>query len=401
MPSIPPIKVSIIIRSMGRACLREALLSVANAAFAPLEVILVNARGGHHDEPSHSDERLRFRLVNQGGAALERAPAANSGLLESTGEFVQFLDDDDLVDVDHLARLVACLSAHPDAIAAYTGVRLLDAQGNALRELNEAWEPERLLGMNFLPIHAVMFRGERVRRHLSFDPSLRLMEDWDFWRQLAMLGDFVRLPGCSATYRLQHGESGLSGWRDKQAMYFAHSLVLDKIRLVDATGVSRALFWFDTALNHVQGEKEALATDLKSANSYVVALEQRVRLEEATSIHFRHANEVLVSERNAALVEVDKMRCAHDDIAIKLAATQSDITAAASNGLRPKLGTTKMNCDAKKGDIDELVTTRNEDTNEAISRRALALVLESTSWKITAPFRRLVTKIRHRGNADD
>lgn len=76
----------------------------------------------------------------------------------------------------------------------------------------------------------------------------------------ATLGDFVRLPGCSATYRLQHGESGLSGWRDKQAMYFAHSLVLDKIRLVDATGVSRALFWFDTALNHVQGEKEALAT---------------------------------------------------------------------------------------------------------------------------------------------
>lgn len=113
--------------------MREALLSVANAAFAPLEVILVNARGGHHDEPSHSDERLRFRSVNQGGAALERAPAANSGLLESTGEFVQFLDDDDLVDVDHLARLVACLSAHPDAIAAYTGVRLLDAQGNALR----------------------------------------------------------------------------------------------------------------------------------------------------------------------------------------------------------------------------------------------------------------------------
>lgn len=415
MPPILPAKVSIIIRSMGRACLREALESVANAAFVPLEVLLVNARGGQHEEPAPLGERIRLRLVNQGGAALERAPAANLGLLESTGEFVQFLDDDDLLDVDHLVRLVACLDENPAAVAAYTGVRLLDAQGKVLRELNEAWEPARLLGMNFLPIHAVMFRRDRVCGQLSFDPSLRLMEDWDFWRQLATLGDFVRLPGCSATYRLQHGESGLSGLRDKQAMYLAHSLVLDKIRTTDATGVSRALFWFDTALNHVQGEKETLAANLESANAYVVALEQRVRTEEASANQLRHTNDVLVNERNAALIEVDEIRRAHDDIAIKLAATRNDITmalAATQNELlatqnewaitRNELTSTQNELAAIQNELattrNELVTIRNE---WATTRNALALILESRSWKITAPLRALVTKIRHRGNSDD
>lgn len=374
--------------------MRDALKSVHSAASMPLEVVLVNARGGHHLEPGELGIELPCRLLNQGGNALERALAANLGLMESRGDFLLFLDDDDLVDADHLSRLLACLNDNEAALAAYTGVRLVDAAGNVLRELNEAWEPERLLGMNFLPIHAVMFRAEKVRDSIAFDPSLRLMEDWDFWVRLASKGNFVRLPGCSATYRLEHGESGLSGQRDKDAMYLSHALVLEKIRASDRSGISRALFWFDTALNHLQGEKAVLEASLGSANAYVARLEQRVQTEEATTIQLSRMNEMLVTERDLALAEVGHIRSAYDAVSRALATTQNDITLTLSL-TKDELASAQHELATRE---EELALARNELAN---ARNSVTLLLESTSWRITAPLRALVKMIRYRGNPDD
>jgi glycosyltransferase involved in cell wall biosynthesis len=100
---------------------------------------------------------INARLHNVSGPPLDRALAANAGLAQCTGEFALMLDDDDTLDPEHIQILATTLIEHPTALASYTGVRLVDRQGKVLREVNEEWEPDRLLGMNFLPIHAVMF----------------------------------------------------------------------------------------------------------------------------------------------------------------------------------------------------------------------------------------------------
>ena len=54
----------------------------------------------------------------------------------------------------------------------------------------------------------------RVDSFGGFDETLPLSEDWDFWLQLAELGDFQCVPEIGAVYRFQKGEG--SGIRDNK-----------------------------------------------------------------------------------------------------------------------------------------------------------------------------------------
>lgn len=368
--------VSIIIRSMTRDSLSAALASVSASSYRPLEIVLVNAKGGEHAHPPAMGEEIAVRLHNLSGPPLDRAAAANCGLTGCSGEFALLLDDDDLLDTGHIQTLATTLTEHPQAVAAYTGVRLVDAQGALIRELNEPWEPDRLLGMNFLPIHAVMFRVSHLRGKAAFDPTLELMEDWDFWRQLAQLGNFVRIPGCSATYNLGRGESGLSGQRNIPAMIAAHAAVLERVRRNDALAPSRALFWFDTALTHVQGEKRQLLTELESAHSRIASLEEHIRSMEVAASECRDVREGLRAE-------LDELHATHMGLRQVQSETNDQLVAA-----HAKLAVTQATLRSTE---ESLALTEESLT---LATTSYSMILSSTSWRITAPLRALVTKIR-------
>jgi GT2 family glycosyltransferase len=137
------------------------------------------------------------------GAGLARAHAANVGLDAATGELLLFLDDDDVLLPDHVAKLVAALAAAPQAPAAYGDVDFgrMEADGWRSRHVFAAdFDPVRLCFENYLPIHAVLFRRGCVERGARVDERLPLLEDWDFWLQCATAGPFVRAPGVSARY---------------------------------------------------------------------------------------------------------------------------------------------------------------------------------------------------------
>ena len=118
--------VSVIIRSMDRAVLGEALASLARQTCDKVEVVLVNAKGGQHGAVGEHCERFPLRLVNQGGSPLSRPQAANAGLDAALGEYLAFLDDDDTLDPDHLSALLAVLQAQADVSVAYAGVRCME-----------------------------------------------------------------------------------------------------------------------------------------------------------------------------------------------------------------------------------------------------------------------------------
>src|SRR5205085_11550593 len=54
---------------------------------------------------------------------------------------------------------------------------------------------------------SVMFRRAALA-HCRFDPQFEICEDWDFWLQLAELGDFAFVPVETAVYRSSLGTSG-------------------------------------------------------------------------------------------------------------------------------------------------------------------------------------------------
>jgi GT2 family glycosyltransferase len=205
--------VSVLVRSMGLPLLQQALDSVSRQTYDAIEVVVVNASGQPHPPLPPRCGRFGLRLVEP-GTPLARAAAANRAVAEARGDWLIFLDDDDLFDAGHVARLRAALAAQPRATVAYAGVRLQHADGRPAGELDEPFDPVRLWFANHLPIHAVMFARRLVSAAAPFDEQLAVYEDWDFWHRLARGHTFLHVPGVSATYRLL-GQSGLTRERDE------------------------------------------------------------------------------------------------------------------------------------------------------------------------------------------
>jgi LmbE family N-acetylglucosaminyl deacetylase/glycosyltransferase involved in cell wall biosynthesis/GT2 family glycosyltransferase len=195
--------VSVILRSMHRTTLAEALASLAAQTYPNIEALVVNAKGGQHPPLPDFCDRLKMRLLET-AQPLGRSAAANAGLDAARGEFVAFLDDDDALDPDHLAQLVAVLRKEGDGAIAYAGVRCVD-RTDPLRKTTRVFaEPfdsrAKLLAGNFIPSHAVLFPRQLVENGVRFDENLSVYEDWDFWLQLAEKARFVYLNRVSATY---------------------------------------------------------------------------------------------------------------------------------------------------------------------------------------------------------
>lgn len=152
--------ISIIIPAYnGAEFLESALASIASQQFADREVLLVDDGS---PIPLKPPPFVRyFRQPHQGPSA-----AYNRGIRESRGEFLAFLDIDDMWTPGHLSRLHSALLAHPEAGIAQGRMRQLC--GN------------RISGAYRMPyIHSCMFRREVFNICGGFDESMTLGEDHD------------------------------------------------------------------------------------------------------------------------------------------------------------------------------------------------------------------------------
>lgn len=206
-PSDLPL-VSVIVRSVDRPELDDALNSIALQTYPNIEIVVVGASASHRPLPD-SCGRSSLRLVHS-GRRLSRSEAANVGLDSVNGEFVIFLDDDDLFMPSHLARLVRTIQERPGTKVAYAGVRVEEGE-RIVDTYDASVSPSRLLAWNHLPIHAVMFDRSLCLEGARFDEGLDLYEDWDFWLELSERCDFVRAEGVSAIYRADLGRSRSGG----------------------------------------------------------------------------------------------------------------------------------------------------------------------------------------------
>jgi glycosyltransferase involved in cell wall biosynthesis len=183
-PARMPSLVSVIVRSMDRATLDNALAAVAAQTWPAVEVIVVHAKGPQHRPLGTGCGRFPLRQLRT-AQPLGRAAAANLGLHNAQGEFACFLDDDDWFAPTHIASLVQQLQADTAIVAAYSATSCVEADGaGTFREVmryDEPFDATRLLCENYLPIHSVLFRRDAASRVAGFDESLPIFEDWDFW----------------------------------------------------------------------------------------------------------------------------------------------------------------------------------------------------------------------------
>ena len=182
----------------------EAIESVRKQTFADWECIVVD--DGSTDDTAETVKAIadrRVRLVRQEQAG--PSAARNRGLAESTGELVQFLDADDLLGPSKLEAHVRILGERPDVDLVYCGARFFadsvesnegPAQTRALvdRPVLHAASgsgPEMLPALvddNIMVIEGPLIRRSLLDRVGGFDPTLRRMEDWEYWLRCALAG---------------------------------------------------------------------------------------------------------------------------------------------------------------------------------------------------------------------
>lgn len=206
-PAVP--RISIIIRTTGRAELAQAVESVCMQTLAAtrhaLEIVLVNA--ANTALPSFDLQGIVMREA-RAGRRLNRPEAANVGLDAATGDYVCFLDDDDWFHPDHLQSLMDLLTARADARVAYSGVLLVHADGRPYARLNRPFDRDALLRGNYIQMGAALFERSLLDEGARFDETLLNFQDWDFWLQLAELTDFVHSGQVTLSWRALSGGSG-------------------------------------------------------------------------------------------------------------------------------------------------------------------------------------------------
>lgn len=186
--------VSIIIRTTGRQqCLDRALTSISQQVHPNIETIVVE------DGPpslarfmeNYPLPRLRYHPL---GERKGRSAAGNKGLELAQGQYVLFLDDDDVIFPSHISSLVKCLHKN-NASVCYSFSEeqraTLDNHGRILKQGKkypgriQRFSLYRLLHTNFLPINAVLFRRSLYEELGGLDTQLDALEDWDLWLRFA------------------------------------------------------------------------------------------------------------------------------------------------------------------------------------------------------------------------
>jgi glycosyltransferase involved in cell wall biosynthesis len=210
-------KVSVIIPAYNASkFIREAIDSILNQTYKDYEIIVVDGRDGSTDNTreivaEYGDAVRYFHQENRG-----LADARNKGILNSKGQYLAFLDSDDLWFENKLALQVEFLDTHRDVglvfsdswFKAYGDVAARD-QRLFERRFFQIAKPYRgdvlcqLFVVNFIPVLTVLVRKECLLQVGLFKKEYDSAEDYDLWLRVARVFKVDYIDEPLATYRFR------------------------------------------------------------------------------------------------------------------------------------------------------------------------------------------------------
>ncbi len=211
------------------------------------------------------DERIKYVYQSKSGVSAAR----NVGIKRNTGAYVQFLDADDLLEANKLARHVEYLNRHSDVDIVYGDSRYFtDGNPNqrlyGMRGETRPWQPQVsgcgrrvmpcLVRRNIMVISSPLIRRKVFETSGMFDETLSYYEDWDFFVRCAAhekcfaYQDFdgtralIRIHETSASKNLKRMNEGLLRVRSK-----IERLVADE----NVRGINRELIIQDRGMGGI------------------------------------------------------------------------------------------------------------------------------------------------------
>ena len=200
-------RVSVVIPTYNQCnLLHEAMGSVLAQDFNDLELIVVD--DGSTDQTrqtvkAFADDRVRYRHQPNGGVSRAR----NAGLDLAGGQYVAWLDSDDLWPPDYLSTMVSRLDRESDYGVAYCPLVNVYPDGRRRNptwygQCPSGWVTRRLFQKpRVFPSCTVMRRDALAE--MCFDESLRTCEDADMGLRLSCRTRFLFVPAVHVTRRVR------------------------------------------------------------------------------------------------------------------------------------------------------------------------------------------------------
>jgi glycosyltransferase involved in cell wall biosynthesis len=221
--------VSVIIPTYnGGEYILDAVNSVLQQTYAPMEIIVVDD-GSQEDILrilSPVSDRIRYiRQDNAGPGA-----ARNRGIRAARGEFIAFLDDDDLWHPTKIEAQVRRMSQDPDCGLVYSSAIFMDGNKPFKRAISP-YCPSGYIYYDFVRYNlidttsAVLVRTSVFEKVGLFEESIGVCEDYDLWLRIAK--DYKVLFCSDACLYYRQSPSGISKHNYKHLL--GHLYVMNKV----------------------------------------------------------------------------------------------------------------------------------------------------------------------------
>lgn len=210
MPSEYEIQISVVIPAYnGARFLRESILSCVSQSTDECRVEVVVVDDASQDDSAevarHAAPGVRVVQLKQNQG---RHVARNIGLDTATGEFVKFLDQDDILEPHTLVREFE-LAVETQADIVVAGSRVLRDDGKGGWDfVSEICEPpgmeprvEAVLLGNAVPTAAALYRKQHIQG-LTWSGDVPRLDDWDWFVRAALrMGKIVAVNHVSYSWR--------------------------------------------------------------------------------------------------------------------------------------------------------------------------------------------------------
>jgi GT2 family glycosyltransferase len=188
--------------------LAEAVNSVLAQAYENWELLLVDDGSTDADllrvlpRLAARDRRIVLRALPEHGGI---SAASNHGLAAARGEWVAFLDHDDILEPDALFQNVRLLQENPDLDLIYSDEDKMTQQSFGAPMLKPDWSPDFFLSCNYL-CHLIFLRRQLISNVGGFRSAFDGSQDYD-----------LLLRVVERTQRIAHIPRVLYHWRRSAA----------------------------------------------------------------------------------------------------------------------------------------------------------------------------------------
>lgn len=204
-------KVSICVPTFNRKkYLKETIESILAQTYKEYEIIVVDdgSTDGTEDMIKQLGVPITYHWQENGGDA-----SARNKLIElAQGQYISFIDSDDLLFPDAIERLVKVMETEADDVVAYGSYVRIDQDGNVYgkckRKLFSGNITKHLFQTIIVHSCGSMFPRKILKDGVTFDTLLHVCSDYDLWLSLSMKYRFVGLP--NPTFKRRRHSDNLS-----------------------------------------------------------------------------------------------------------------------------------------------------------------------------------------------